>query len=698
MVSVKWKTGVSYLLSAALCLSIAIPSFAAPQPGTSSQRHFKPPTLKEESKVRNAQALIKDQKYKKNELLVKFKATEPQANIDKLLSNNQIASTRKSRSGIINLTFKPGTDLQKELSNLLSNSGVEFAQPNFQYKAAYVPNDPNYSKQWSLSKINAPMAWDITRGDSNLIVAVIDTGADLNHEDLSGKLVPGYDFVHNTNVPMDDNGHGTMTAGIIGAATGNGLGIAGLASNVKIMPLKVLNSSGTGFDADIVDAIYYAVDNGAKVINMSLGSSGYSYADADAIGYARNKGVVVVAASGNDSGNVRSYPAAFPSVISVGATDQVDNKASFSNYGYTLDLTAPGVNIISTYLSTSTIGKYAAGDGTSFAAPHVTALAALLKSKYPLATVGQIEQYMKDSAVDLGSPGRDQYYGWGRIDAYKALTTTLQSGDTYEPNDTPDTAKAVATGNFAATLYPSQDLDAYKVNLNPGDNIRVSVTPPSELDPYIQLYDANQNLLTTTDAKDIGVAENLSYTLASSAPAGTYYVVVGDYYDAASAKPYQLSISINPPTIVSLTPTAAIFAPYMSNTFIAGYADIHGYQDMQKAYFRVESTPAGGPTVIAYYDQPTNKLWLSNDTLTGWLATPLTPGTKGSVSNSYAVLNALGTSVSGSGNNLSIKWYISFKTSMSGKSYNTSLRAIDSAGNDSGYISVGTLAARTALR
>jgi subtilisin family serine protease len=229
--------------------------------------------------------------------------------------------------------------------------------------------------------------------------------------------------------PEDDHGHGTHVAGIIAAVGHNNMGIAGVAPHCKIMPVKVLNHEGKGDTGDIVAGLLWAVNNGAKIVNMSLGGTGGSRALMDAIAYAQSKDVVVVAAMGNDGANAQEYPAGYPGVIAVGATDSSDEAASFSNFGSWISVAAPGEDILSTLPThsvyvTETEGKetsYDSMDGTSMASPFVAGLAALIRSQYPTMSAPLVKSRIEKSADDLGDPGFDDHFGHGRINAARAI-------------------------------------------------------------------------------------------------------------------------------------------------------------------------------------------------------------------------------------------------------------------------------------
>ncbi|RXZ77145.1 peptidase S8 [Paenibacillaceae bacterium] len=286
-----------------------------------------------------------------------------------------------------------------------------------------IPNDALYSDyQWNLSSIETERGWNVSKGSGDVIVAVLDTGVQLDHPDLQGKTVEGINIVNKTAPPDDDVGHGTHVAGIISATVNNGEGVAGLSWFNNIMPVKVLDDSGAGTTYSVAEGIIWATDNGAKVINLSLGNYASAQFLHDAIRYAYDNDVVIVAASGNDNTERPGYPAAYPEVFAVAATDANGRRASFSNYGDYIDVAAPGASIASTYPG----GQYAALSGTSMASPHVSALAALLRSANPALTNTEVMDIMRSTAMDLGTRGKDIYYGYGQIDVVRALEAAAE--------------------------------------------------------------------------------------------------------------------------------------------------------------------------------------------------------------------------------------------------------------------------------
>ncbi len=349
------------------------------------------------------------------------------------------------------LVFDKKADLFSIIADLYKVECIDYAHLNYIAKPSAIPNDSSWSKQWGQQKIDCQDAWDLFTGSDNIVVAVVDTGIDYNHPDLADNIwinqaeIPdngldddnngyvddyyGYDFANNDSDPIgdDNNQHGTHVAGIIGAVANNSTGldenITGVMWNCRLMALKA-GGDMTGFTSvDIDRAIRYAVDNGAEVINMSFG--GYSSADdiQSAIEYAHNNGVLLVAAAGNDNTNYVSYPAGYDNVIAVAATDQNDAKASFSNFGTWVDISAPGVSILSTVPN----DKYENFSGTSMACPMVSGVCGLVlgyaDSLSETLNPAQVEFVLLETAdnIDEQNPSYVGYLGAGRVNAYKAL-------------------------------------------------------------------------------------------------------------------------------------------------------------------------------------------------------------------------------------------------------------------------------------
>jgi thermitase len=356
-------------------------------------------------------------RLKHNEVVVRFTRSLTAAEERKILSDIQGTCVKKNARN--SCVFRSDVKSVNELvAYFKSHPAVKYVEPNTLYHPNELPNDVLYqSYQWNLPMIHTDTAWRETTGNPNVIIAVVDTGVDRNHPEFQGQLVPGYNVIDQNDNPQDDNGHGTHVAGIIAARTNNVEGIAGIDWNSKIMPVKTMGADGSGSVFDIADGIVWAVDHGANVINLSLGEYEDSSYLHDAIRYAKDKNVLVVAAMGNDNTNRPSYPAAYPEVLAVCATDENGNRADFSNYGPNAGISAPGVSIASTYPD----HRYAALSGTSMASPHISGVAGLIRAINPKLSADQVRDILQRTATDVGSPGKDPYFGAGLVNVQAAI-------------------------------------------------------------------------------------------------------------------------------------------------------------------------------------------------------------------------------------------------------------------------------------
>ncbi|MDD5555920.1 MAG: S8 family serine peptidase [bacterium] len=367
-------------------------------------------------------------------------------------------------SRILIVDLPPGTDIPAACRDYARDPAVEYAEPDYvAHGGARIPDDPSFPLQWGMrntgqtggtpgADISATAAWEWQTGSADIIVAVVDSGSDFDHPDLAGRFranpgetpgsgtdddgngfvddVYGWDFVNDDNWPQDDHGHGTHVAGIAAAGTDNGTGVAGVAWGCPIMTVKVLNSGNWGYWSWIENGMRYAVDNGARAINLSIGGYSPSSSLEDTVNYVHANGGILLVATHNYGGAI-TYPAKYDNVIAVGATDHDDQRWSSSNYGPELDVVAPGVSIHSTLWNDT----YASWSGTSMAAPHVTGVAALLLSVRADLTFERVKQLLESTAADeVGrpsedTPGWDQYMGWGRIDASRALQALDEDAD-----------------------------------------------------------------------------------------------------------------------------------------------------------------------------------------------------------------------------------------------------------------------------
>lgn len=305
-------------------------------------------------------------------------------------------------------------ELQNELEDLRDDPRVEAADYNYIREATFIPDDRRFGDpgQWGLRKAGFPNAWNDARG-TGAKIAIIDSGISQDHPDI-GKILAQRDFVSDDSVANDPDGHGTHVAGIAAALTDNGKGVAGGCPACRLLVARVLDASGNTDDATLVAGINWSVNQGADIMNLSL-TGPYSETLEAKINNVSAKGVVIVAAAGNEGTTARRYPAAYPAAIAVGATNEKDRLTGFSNRGSWVDLAAPGTDILS-----ARVGQgYREYTGTSQSAPFVSALAGLLASEGKAA--GQIRQRMQDTATDLGPAGEDPRYGYGRINAAAAV-------------------------------------------------------------------------------------------------------------------------------------------------------------------------------------------------------------------------------------------------------------------------------------
>ena len=396
------------------------------------------------------------------DVIVKFKSGATLGDVGVALdAADSTAIDSTGPSGLVLLEPEAGQTVDGALADLQANPKVAFAEPDVVVSVALTPTDPLYAAyQWHMGSsaagsIGLPTAWNTTTGSASVIVAVIDTGVDAAHPDLSGKITSGanagYNFVSNNTNTTDDHMHGTFVAGIIAANTNNGQGGSGVCWSCKIMPIKVLDNTGNGSSFNVSQGIDWAVSHGAKIVNLSLGGGAASSLQTS-VDNAWNSNVVVIAASGNDNGPVL-YPAAYGNAIAVGSNNSSNARSSFSNYGPELDVMAPGEIVLGTLCTCNgNTGGYGTGSGTSFAAPHVAGVAALVVAS-GITDKQQIRDRLLTTATDMGTAGFDNLTGWGRVNAAAAVA----GGGT--PTATPtrtNTATPTRTATATATRTPTR--------------------------------------------------------------------------------------------------------------------------------------------------------------------------------------------------------------------------------------------------
>ncbi|WP_226580899.1 cell wall-binding repeat-containing protein [Halobacillus litoralis] len=431
-------------------------------------------------------------------------------------------------------------DYYEELQMIKQMDGIELASPDQIYESSYVPKDTYYqSHQDYLTMIGMERAWDITRGSDRVKTAVIDSGVYQGHNDLDGRLTSGYDAVYGGSVYDDYNGHGTFVTGII-AANMNQTGVTGVAPFTKIEPVNV-EYEGSVSTTGVIKGVDYAIDSNVDIINMSFGGYTNNTTLQSVLWDAYESGIVLIAATGNDQTNTPSYPAAYPWVIAVGATDTTSGSpvvADFSNYGYHVDVTAPGVNI----LSTSTMGGYETGDGTSFSTPIVSGLASLIKAEHPDWTPPQVEFALQNGSRQFRTGESNPWTGFGQVDGYKALTSSISDMGTDRSSWNITKAQKLSPGVEKERLNFPTDKDLYSLEMKfPGEvNLELS-HPASHIDMGFNVYQEIDGDVYEIYSEDIGVSGE-SESLTFRAEKGRYYVGVYEYYENWSRENYSLKM------------------------------------------------------------------------------------------------------------------------------------------------------------
>lgn len=361
--------------------------------------------------------------YVPGEILVKFKDGVSKEKKDKFIADNKLKEKKEIPEIGVKVLELPTKGNEKQfVANFKANSDIDLAELNHLDKPDLIPNDQYYSLQWHLPKISAPGAWDKTTGNSNTVIAILDTGVDGTHPDLAGNLIPGWNVYNDNNDTRDVytasiTGHGTATAGVAAAVMNNSIGVAGVCGNCKIMPIRIGDSSGYGYasDADAADGLMWAMNHGARVANCSYAKTGQPVFQSAADVF-KGQGGVLTVSSGNTGSRVATLD--YPSIITVGGTDGNDNWWNHATYGPALDVVAPSLNIATTGKGSS---QYYYMDGTSFSAPMVAGVAGLMRSVNPVLSSAQVEDLLEKNADDKGAVGWDEVYGWGRVNAQRAV-------------------------------------------------------------------------------------------------------------------------------------------------------------------------------------------------------------------------------------------------------------------------------------
>jgi thermitase len=440
----------------------------------------------------------------------------------------------------------------EKISEALAKSGhFEFVEPDYLARSEMTPDDPQYAFQWHLPKIMAPQAWSVSTGSWGVPIAVIDSGVDSTHPDLVSKVLPGWSFLGNNADTSDVLGHGTVTAGTAAAATNNSTGVAGVAWSNPIVPLVVLSSSNWATYSDIASAITYAADHGVRIASISISGTSPSSTLQKAVNYAWNKGTVVFAAAGNANSSSPMYPAACDKVVAVSSTSASDSRSGFSNYGNWISLAAPGESI----LTPSRGGGYSYHSGTSLSTPIAAAVAALVLSVNPSLAKSGLVNLMEQNTDDLGDPGFDPYFGWGRVNAFNAVSAAMGGQpDITKPTVTMTTPPpgASVSGIIQVQGTAIDNVGVTKIELYAGNQfVSSAASSPFSL-PYNTTGVANGPLTLTVKAYD--AANNIGSASAS--------VTVNNPTENPGA-------DTQPPSVTILTPSASEVVAVNQNISVA---------------------------------------------------------------------------------------------------------------------------------
>ena len=440
----------------------------------------------------DAVSQVPDGTYVPAELLVRFDGVSASEAAETHRRIGALPVEELSTLGVIRVQIPASLSVETAVRYYKGFRFVDFAEPNFIAQTFHTPNDSSFGSQWGPQKIQCPAGWDLSRGGSNIVISIVDTGIDLDHPDLAPKIKAGYDFVNNDNNADDDNGHGTHCAGIAASSTNNVTGIAGVGYQCSLQPVKVLNSSGSGSYSAVASGITWAADHGTQVISLSLGGSSPSSTLESAVNYAWNKGVVLVAAAGNNGNTSPVYPAYYTNCIAVASTDQNDSRSSFSNWGSWVEVAAPGSSIYSTYKG----GGYTTLSGTSMATPHVSGEVGLLWS-YLGTGIG-------NSTIRKRVEANTDYVGtfvtFGRINVPQALNNGEQTRKDFSPNNYTVLQGSTSSGGLTSILS--------------SDNSRLEISSTtSGFSRYAEWYaKTNASISGTLISLEVTFEGNLSYS------------------------------------------------------------------------------------------------------------------------------------------------------------------------------------------
>lgn len=419
----------------------------------------------------SAAANAQEAQWAPNRLLVMPRAGLSDVELGKILKDHGGKARRIGKSDLHIVDLPGNASETAVLARLKNNPHLKFAELDYKVKPDMVSNDPYGGSQWHLPVVRASSAWDLAQG-TGVTVAILDSGVLGTHQDLLSNLVPGWNAYDNNTNTADVTGHGTAVAGAAAAAVNNSIGVAGLAGSAKIMPIRVSDSSGYAYYSTIASAITYAADRGVRVANSSFSGQFKSSSIQSAGNYLKSKGGLLVVSAGN--AGVDENAAATSSMITVSATDSSDVKASWSSYGNMVSVAAPGVGI----WTTSSDGTYRSASGTSFSSPITAGVVALMMSANPRLSASQVEQLLFSTAVDLGTAGKDIYFGHGRVDAFAAVNAAKAAtgADTQAPTVgiTSPAGGASVSGLASVDVSATDNVGVTKVELRANGSIVAS--------------------------------------------------------------------------------------------------------------------------------------------------------------------------------------------------------------------------------
>src|SRR5215471_4583302 len=562
------------------------------------------------------------QEYVPGRLLAKPIDTVSDSTVNQVLAAVRSKTHRKVH-GIDVLVLDVPDQALDAVSGVLSRTGLfTFVERDLVAHAAATPNDPDFSLQWHLAKIQAASAWSLSEGSTSIPIAIIDSGADPNQPDLKPKLLSGWNFLKGNSNTTDtgcNTGHGTAVSGAAAAATNNLIGIAGVGWANPIMPLVVTSSSCFAYYSDMASAITYAVDHGVRIINISITGTGVSTTLQSAVDYAWSKGAVIFAAAGNSGNSTPNYPAACNNVLGVTATEPTDTISSFSNHGNWVSLSAPGDQIFTTQVG----GTYGNWWGTSLASPIAAAVGALALSANPSLTNAQLVSLLQKNSDDLGSPGFDQYFGYGRVNAYKAVAAAKGVAiDTTPPKV-----------SITAPLASAKVLGIVSVQGTASDNVGVT---------KIELY-ADGALYAS------GASSAFSFSWTSTAVANGSHTLMVKAYDAVG-NVGSASVIVTVSNTDATPPSAKISSPLAGATVSGAAVAVSGTASDNVGVTKVELYVDGvlyTSTTVSAFSFSWNSTTKANGSHTLMVKAYDAANNTGSASVSVNVSNATGTNATG---------------------------------------------------